>query len=455
MLAEGISARLIEVLSERGEVDWIYTDEDQIDDRSVRHDPYLKAAFNLPLAVVDDYATRLAVVKRSTIEEVGGLRTEYGQAQIYELLLRVARAGGQIEHLAEIGCHQVGPMPVGLSEQHHRAAERMVFGHASPAAVERVTLATSGCLEIQRVSWRADPGKARSVTIVIPTRDRLDLLRDCIESIRATVEPTRTRILIVDDQSQDEETRGYLQLLEKDHRLRCRVIRSARTDRVFNYAGLMNIAAREVETPLVLHLNNDVRATAPGWLDQMAGWLSFPDVGIVGAKLLYPDDSIQHAGVVVSPGSGTLAHFQSGLRADDAGYRRWPHLVREVSAVTGACLLTSAELFRTLGGFDEQHFAVQFNDIDFCLRARNTGRRVIYEPGAVLYHLTSASRADEFDYNETLRFLKKYAGYRDPFVSPHLDHRSICGPTPMLAREARATIGRHPQWPDSSRTFGT
>ena len=432
IIAKDMPARLLEAIVEHADADWIYTDEDRIDDRGVRSDPYLKAAFNLPLAAVDDYATRLAVARRSTIEQAGGLRNEYGDAQIYELLLRIAMAGGRIEHLPEVGCHLDGPARARLSRQHQTAAERVIFGSSNPAAIESVTVVTSGSLELQRVSWKSDPTDAPQVTIVIPTRDRIDLLRACIDSVCRTVDPRRTQLLIVDDQSQDEETLSYLQALERDSRLRFNVVRSPGTDRVFNYAGLMNMAAPRVQTPLMLHLNNDIQPAAPGWLDQMAGWMSFPHVGVVGAKLLYPDDSIQHAGVVVSPGTGALEHFQSFLLADDPGYQLWPHRVREVSAVTGACLLTSTKLFQSLGGFDEQNFGVQFNDIDFCLRARQAGKRVVYEPSAVLYHLTSASRGSASDYNETLCFLKKYAGYRDPFISPHLDPVSVCGPTPAL-----------------------
>ena len=129
--------------------------------------------------------------------------------------------------------------------------------------------------------------------------------------------------------------------------------------------------------------------------DQMTGWMSFPRVGIVGASFLDPDHSIQHAGVVVSPGEGALQHFQSALLANDPGYRSWPHLVREVSAVTGACLLTTTELFHSLGGSMKENFAVQFNDIDLCLRARQAGTHVVYEPSAVLHHVTSATRGRE------------------------------------------------------------
>ena len=184
----------------------------------------------------------------------------------------------------------------------------------------------------------------------------------------------------------------------------------------------------------MLHLNNDIEAIAPGWLDQLSGWLAFRDIGVVGAKLLYPDGSIQHAGVIVSPSHGAPGHLFNRLTGNDTGYQWLPHRVRNVSAVTGACLLTRTDLFHELGGFDEEHLGVQFNDTDYCLRAIATGKRVVYEPSAVLFHHESASRGRDYDYRETLFFLEKYRDYQDPFASPRLDVTSLYGPTPLAVR---------------------
>jgi GT2 family glycosyltransferase len=187
-----------------------------------------------------------------------------------------------------------------------------------------------------------------------------------------------------------------------------------------------------VTTPFMLQLNNDVEAIESGWLDQMVGWLAVPEVGVVGAKLLYPDGSIQHAGVMVMPSHGTPEHLFHRLFGNDSGYQWLPHRARNVSAVTGACLLTRTDLFHQLGGFDEEHLAVQFNDVDYCLKAVSADYRIVYEPAAVLFHRAGASRGRAYDYRENVFFLRKHREYRDPFLSPHLDLSSLCGPTPVL-----------------------
>jgi GT2 family glycosyltransferase len=430
LLAPGALPRVAQALQESNTADWIYSDDDRLDPDGVRRDPYCKGQFDRFLALSDDYATRLAVVRRSAINRVGGLQSARGDAQIYDLLLRVAESGGRVAHIAEVCCHRTRPVAGQLSPQLRSVAEQAVLSGASQAAIHVEAAAPSGAFQVQRIVWKKNA--SAMVTIVIPTRDRVDLLEPCVDSIRRTVEPRHAELLIVDDRSTEESTATYLEQLSKDTAFRCRVIRPAAAGPTFNYARLMNMADREIETDFVLHLNNDVVAIAPGWLNQMTGWLSFPEVGVVGARLLYADGSLQHAGVVVSPGSGVLEHFQHHLIAGDRGYQWLPHRAREVSAVTGACFLTRTDLFRALGGFDDRNFAVQFNDIDFCLRARQAGGRVVCEPAAVLYHRTSASRGHEYDHRESMFFLERYRAYRDPFVSAHFNPVSLCEPTPRL-----------------------
>lgn len=243
---------------------------------------------------------------------------------------------------------------------------------------------------------------------------------------------SRVKVLIVDDQSQETETATLLAEFERG--AGCRVLRPPAAGDAFNYARLINLAAREVDTPLMLHLNNDVEAIGAGWLEQMQGWLALSEVGVVGAKLLYPDGSIQHAGVMVMPGLFTPEHLFHGVRNDEPGYQWLPHRLRNVSAVTGACVLTRTALFHEVGGFDEEHLPVQFNDIDYCLRVIARGLRIVYEPAAVLYHRTSASRAGQYDYREIMHFLAKYRDLVDPYVSPHVEPLSMLTAMPVLKR---------------------
>ena len=411
---------------------WIYTDDDLLDSAGRRSDPNLKGAFSPELALVDDYASRVAVSPRRAIVDAGGLRPAYAGAQIYELFLRVVDAGTGVEHLADVCCHRRTRVPPVLTDTHRRAASEAL---ARRGAEAEVVPEPDGKRKVpsQRVRWHKDPDAA-GVTIVIPTRDRVDLLRACVSSLRQTVDMTRVEVLIVDDQSRQPDTLTFLADFER--RTGCRVLRTAAESDTFNYSRLMNLAAREVNTPLMLHLNNDIEAITPGWLEQMQGWFTLPGIGVVGPKLLYPDGAIQHAGVMVVPGLFTPEHLFHHLPNDDPGYQWLPHRLRNVSAVTGACVLTRTALFREVGGFDEEHLQVQFNDIDYCLRVIARGKRVVYEPAAVLYHRTSASRGEQFDYRETLYFLGKYRDLTDPFISPNVEPLSMLGHTPALKARA-------------------
>lgn len=424
-----------EALARDPGLDWIYTDEDRVDPDRCHGDPQLKGAFSPELALSHPYATRLAIVRRALVQEVGGLRDGFpAAAAILDLLLRLTERGARVGHVAEVCCHRraTSPETPAVRDGVQRAVEaalarrRLRATPVVPEAAARLGLA------IHRLQWDPRLLAEQPVTVVVPTRDRVDLLDACVASLAHTTDARHVRLLVIDDDSEAPATRRYLAELEARGVLRCRVVRSARPRPVFDYARLMNRAAREVETPLMLLLNDDVEAVAPGWLEQMAGWLSIPEVGAVGARLVYPNGALQHAGVVLGARQGLPLHLGHGLDAEEAGYQLLPHLARNVAAVTGACLLTPTALFHELGGFDAMHLSVQYNDIDYCLRVLDAGRRVVYEPGAVLIHRGGASRGRAYDYRENLFFLRKHRSRRDPYVSPHLDPGSLCGPSPRL-----------------------
>jgi len=428
LLAPGALARIAR-MSRREPDAWIYTDDDLLDNAGLRSDPNLKGAFSPELALVDDYATRLAASPRRAIVEAGGLRPTYGGAQVYELFLRVVERGLRVEHLADVCCHRRVRVPPLLTEEHRQAANEALARRGVRADVVPEH-DDSRAVPTQRVRWHQPAPGACAVTIVIPTRDRVDLLRPCVASLRRTIDMRRVKVLIVDDQSRDAETLTFLADFERTAD-GFRVLRTRAASDTFNYARLMNLAAREVDTPLMLHLNNDVEAITPGWLEQMQGWLTLPDIGVVGPKLLFPDGSIQHAGVMVVPRLAP-AHLFLRLPNDDPGYQWLPHRLRNVSAVTGACVLTHTALFHDVGGFDEEHLPVQFNDIEYCLRVIARGKRIVYEPAAVLHHRTSASRGSQYDHRENVYFLTKYRDRTDPYISPNVDPLSMMGHTPAL-----------------------
>ncbi|HLP25285.1 MAG TPA: glycosyltransferase, partial [Acidobacteriota bacterium] len=212
----------------------------------------------------------------------------------------------------------------------------------------------------------------------------------------------------------------YLARIAQRQDLHCTVVRLLDPHAPFNYSRLVNAALPHLDTPLVLHLNNDVNALEPGWLEEMAGWFTQPDVGVVGAKLVFPDKTLNHTGIVVGPHGGLADTPFARVAEADVGVE-WHAAAREVSAVTGACLLTRTDLYRRLGGFDESAFGVAYNDVDYCLRVLDAGYRVIYTPQAKLMHWGSATRGVTFDEAEHVAWLRRYPLYRDRFFSPSLE----------------------------------
>ena len=256
--------------------------------------------------------------------------------------------------------------------------------------------------------------------------------------------------MIVDDNSTDLDTLAYLASLPGRDDLRCTVIKAAATSEGFNYSRLVNLGTAKANTPLVLHLNNDVEALTPGWLEDMAGWMSFPGVGIVGAKLLYPDNTLNHAGISLSRKDG-LAHVLFEKEpAEDLGMLFLPHAARNVSAVTGACLLTRTDLYRQLNGFDEAKLPVAYNDVDYCLRAEAAGFGTVYTPQAVLRHVGSATRGNTYAEREHVEYISRHGSYRDPYHSEALDFpprnlplNSYHQRYAQTARPFRATVITH------------
>ncbi len=250
-------------------------------------------------------------------------------------------------------------------------------------------------------------------------------------------------MVVVDDNSTDADAQAYLATLLARTDLRCEVISAEPSKDGFDYSRLVNLGSARADTPLLLHLNNDVEALSPGWLEDMVGWSTVPGVGVVGARLLYPDGTINHAGISLSRRDSLPHVLFERSQPEDLGYLFLPHAARNVVAVTGACLLTRTALYRQLGGFDTKHFNVAYNDVDYCLRAQAAGARTVVSPQAVLQHIGSATRGRAYTENEHIAFVETYGGYRDQYHSEVMDfpphelrlnpyvHRSAQTPRPF------------------------
>ena len=420
---------IAEQFAERPALELVYTDEDSMDAAGARHSPNFKPDWSPAFALSGLFPGQLSAIRRERFVELGSFREAYNRVPWFDVLLRLGDrlTGDQVAHLAVI-CH------------HDRAKTQTAIDPSDPS-VEQARQALAEAT--RRRSWQAEPflpvaahQRRRRfhqlrwhsgilarlpVTIVIPTRDKLHLLQECVELLDETVDWRYVKLVIVDDHSRDADAVRYLAAIQRRNDILCTVVRPADRSAPFNYSHLVNLALPHVDTPLLLHLNNDVNALERGWLEEMAGWFDQPDVGVVGAKLLYPEKSLNHTGIVIGPHGGLADTPLARIAEQDVPEVEWHSVAREVSAVTGACLLTRTSLYRELGGFDEKDFGVSYNDVDYCLRARGRGQRVVYTPQAQLMHWGSATRGVTFDEAEHIAFVRRYPLYRDPYLSPHLE----------------------------------
>ncbi|MBS0381183.1 MAG: glycosyltransferase family 2 protein [Proteobacteria bacterium] len=374
------------VASDSG-LDVLYADEDRIDDEGKRSDPEFNPDWNPDLLRSRNYLGGCVAMRTALARASGGFRTGFEGSGIYDLVLRCSEraAPGNVHHLPAILCHRFVDSASPARTRDVAAAElRAVATHlerlGNGALVENIDEQAA----LRRIRWPA-PQPAPKISLIIPTRDRGKFLQVCVESLLAKTTYPDFELVVVDNQSRERAALRYLERLSA--RARVRVLRY---DAPFNYSAINNWAARQCDGLLLGFVNNDIEVIAPDWLEEMAGLALRPDTGAVGAMLYYPDDTIQHAGMVLGV-NGVAGHIYAGRPRGDHGYLERTRIAQNVSAVTGACLLVRRKLFDDVGGFDEG-LPVEFNDVDFCLRLQQRGYRNVWTPFAELYHHESASR---------------------------------------------------------------
>lgn len=403
-----------------------YSDEDLVDVNGRRSNPHFKPAWSAELFLGQDYACRLALFDADAARAVGGFGEGPADAELYDVILRVA---------AHAPTRPILHTP---SVLYHRAAGQAPADEAMAASVQRragdadVMRLEAGLRRVRRPLRSPPP----LVSLIVPTRDRLELLRRCVEGLRDKTEYPAIEIVVVDNNSEDPATLVYLEEIKADAR-----VRVIRDEESFNFSRLNNLAASQAQGELLGLINNDIAVIEPNWLDEMVA-LARQDVGAVGAMLLYPDGRIQHAGCTLGIG-GVASHLYNGLPADVPGHGHRLRVVHEVSAVTGACLITPRTAWDEVGGLDET-LPVAYNDIDYCLKLKRAGQRILWTPFARLEHHESASRGrDETGVRRT-RLEREKARMRarwgaqlqeDQFYSPNL---SLAGTEGRLAHPPRA-----------------
>ena len=398
------------------DLDVLYSDDDKIDAAGSRFQPHFKPDWSDDLLLSYPYLGHLLVVRRSLVEEIGGFRSDMDGSQDYDLMLRATERARRVVHIPRVLYHwrAVAGSAAGAADAKpwahlasRRALEDAVRRRGLEATVEDGPF--PGAYHVRR----RVQGRPR-VSVIVPFRDQAALTARCLESLAAEPGHEDLDVVLVDNGSVEPETRALLGRLGAQ-------VRVLDYDGPFNWSVINNLAARSCDSELLLFMNNDVETRRPGWLRALLELALRPDVGVVGARLVFPDGVVQHAGVVLGQ-HGIAGHVFMGLPAGGIGYFAWDRVVRPYSAVTGACMMTRRSVFEETGGFDEE-LQVAFNDVDFCMRVADSGLQVLYTPHAELVHHESVSRGMSGFFRDASIFLRKWDRARllgDPCYNPNL-----------------------------------
>ncbi len=404
---------VVNYLQSHPETDLVFSDEDKITEEGLAA-PQFKPDWSPDFLLSYNYLCHFTTVRREIVEKAGRFRPEFDGAQDYDLFLRVSELTTRIHHLPRILYHW-RRSETSTSDNIRRKPQALEAGRR---AVEN-HLQRRGERGHVTVDWQThaywvkrELRETRRISIIIATRDRIDLLSRCIASITSKTSYPNYEIIVVDNESKSDEAKEYFSNFE--HRL-------LPFHGPFNFSALNNLAVEQTNAPWLLFLNNDVEVIESEWLTVMAEHVQRKEVGAVGARLLYPNDTVQHAGVVLGVG-GIAEHAFRHFPADAPGVSRQLQVTRNYSSVTGACLLTRREVFEEVGGFDEERLPVTFNDVDLCLKMRRAGYLIVYTPFAKLYHHESASRRRSVEALETEVMRERWPEYleRDPYYNPNL-----------------------------------
>ncbi len=428
---------LAKAILARPDTDILYSDDDKADPAGNLYDPQFKPDWSPELLLSYMYFSHVFVIRRILFDRAGGFRAGYEGSQDYDLALRASELTDRIVHIPKILYHWrasaastascASAKPYSIEAGLH-AVEDALRRRGIPAEVFQPEFARRGNLGIYALRHA---GACPAVSIIIPSRNRGELLRRCIESIEEKTRWPDYEILVTDDGSDEPETVRYLKSL------RHTVLYSPAepdpdggTSGGFNYSRLVNRGVRHARGEYIILLNNDTEVIEPDWIGYLFAYMQIEGVGAVGAKLVYGDHRVQHAGVILRMGNGIAGHAFKLLPEDSGGYLSYANTARNYSAVTAACLMTDRLTYQAAGGFDEQAFAGSYNDADFCLKVGRLGKRIVYSPHALLYHHEGATRGTEqngcfTDPAEEYRFFRKWIGSgacQDPFYNRNLSY---------------------------------
>ncbi|MCH7500037.1 MAG: glycosyltransferase family 2 protein [Nitrospinae bacterium] len=422
---------VVNEINEHPEADIIYSDEDKIDEFGRRFSPHFKSDWNPDLFFSHNYISNFLACRASLIKKVGGFRKVFEEAQVYDLLLRCIKKiqHQNIRHIPRILYHRRHILrPKDFSgtvnsntDELSKAALKEYFNKSG----QRVQINSGLSPHTYRVRYSVQEPLSK-VDIIIPTRNRSDLLAKCIDSIRSQTQYSNYEIIVVDNLSDDPKTLKFFENLKANN-----IAKVLNFNQPFNFSVINNYAASKTDGPMLCLMNNDVEVIDPHWLLEMVSHAQRPEIGAVGCKLIYPNQTIQHGGIITGILS-VAGHSHKYYPADSGGYFNRLQTIQNISAVTGACLVVRRELYENVGGLEEQ-LEVAFNDVDFCLRIQEKGYRNLWTPYAQLIHHETLTRGyddtpekQKVLYKET-KFMLKYWGdglKKDPYYNPNLSLHS-------------------------------
>lgn len=402
---------VVKAINENPDVEFIYTDEDKIDEIiENRFDPYFKSDFAIDTLRSLNYICHFSVFKKELMDKLGGFRSKYDGAQDYDIILRMSEETDKIVHISKILYHW---------RVHKDSTARVP--EAKPYTVEAGIRALEDHLERLGLDAEVREGKTRGsyevqykvkgnpkVSIMIPNKDGIDILKVCIKSILEKTTYDNYEIVIIENNSTDQKTFDYYKSLEKNDKIKVLYY----PEKGFNYAKIMNFGAKNSDGEYLVQLNNDTELLTPNWLEKMLGLCQREDVGGVGVAMYYPDDTYQHAGVIVGLGGVAGHRFKNVPRAGH-GYYSKESMIENLSAVTAACIMNPKSIYEEVGYMNEK-LAVAFNDIDFCLKVREEAKKlIVYNPYIEFMHYESKTRGYEDSPEKVKRFEGEMATFKE------------------------------------------
>jgi O-antigen biosynthesis protein len=409
------------------QTDYLYSDEDRLsEDGTMRYDPYFKPDWSPDTLRSTNYPTHFSVFRKNLLDRIGWFREGFEGSQDYDLILRITEHTKAISHIAKVlyhwRMHNASLARDARSKSYaYFSAQKALQEHLErihlPGTVEETEL-----LGYYKITYRL--ARTPTISIIIPNRDHADILKQCINSIVRKSHYRHFEILVIENGSQEKQTALLYDHLKADYQIRILEWKQPS----FNYAAINNFGAMHAHGEVLLFLNNDTEVISVDWLERMLEHAMREHVGAVGAKLYYPDQTIQHAGIIIGM-TGVAGYSHKYLPGYTPGYRGWLRIVHNISAVTGACLMIRRSIFDEAGGFNEQ-FAYAFNDVDLCLRVRTLGYLNVWTPYAELYHHESATRGldatpvqhAQFDQEQVLfaQQWRQILAFGDPYYNRNL-----------------------------------